>query len=406
MTQRPKTARSRAARPTLEGLEARALLSNMSTTHAEVSAVQAHPTSQSILQNLTLLSPSPTTVAANGDNNPYGVVFIPKNFPRGGKLKPGDILVSDFNNGTSGLQATGVSIVSIDPQGNTTTFFQGSPPLGLNTALGVLPGGFIIVGNTPRTTVDGTPTVAPGSLLILNRNGQIVETLSASDPHNKLDGPWGLTIVNQGSTSHVFVSNVLNGTVTRIDMSISRHGKPPKFMDAVEVASGYAHSTNPAALVVGPQGLAFDARRHVLYVASTADNAIFTVLHPLRATSSSGTPGTGTVFAQNDGHLNGPLSLALAPNGHLLVTNGDAILPIPTPIQNAPPPPFNLILEYQPPRGRATTGTFVAQQQIDMGAAGAAFGLAIGSTSNHNQILAAVDDNTNNLIEWTIKKTK
>jgi len=395
MTQRPKTARSRAARPTLEGLEARALLSDMSTAHAEVSLVQAHPTSQSILQNLTPLLTA-TTVAANGDNNPYGVAFIPKDFPAGGKLKPGDILVSDFNNGTSGLQATGVSIVSIDPAGNTTTFFQGQPGLGLNTALGVLPGGFIIVGNTPRTTVNGTPTVEPGSLLILDRNGQVVETLSASDPVNKLDGPWGLTIVNQGSTSHVFVSNVLNGTVTRIDMS-TRHGKPPKFMGAVEVASGYAFATNPAALVVGPQGLAFDARRHVLYVASTADNAIFTVLHPLEATSSK---RTGTVFAQNDGHLNGPLSLALAPNGHLLVTNGDAILP------NAPPPPFNLILEYQPPRGRATTGTFVAQQQIDMGAAGAAFGLAIGSTSDHNQILAAVDDNSNSLIEWTIKKTK
>ncbi len=400
MTQRPKTARSRAARPTLEGLEARALLSTMLTPQAEVSALRAHPTSQSILQNLTPLPLTPTTVAANGDNNPYGVAFIPKDFPAGGKLKPGDILVSDFNNGTGGGQATGVSIVSIDPAGNTTTFFQGPQGLGLNTALGVLPGGFIIVGNTPQTTdANGMPTgVASGSLLILDRNGKVVETLDATNPLYKLDGPWGLTIVNQGSTSHVFVSNVLNGTVTRIDMTNLRHGKPPKFMGATEVASGYTFGTNAAALVVGPQGLAFDARRHVLYVASTADNAIFTVLHPLRATSSS---GKGAVFAQNDGHLNGPLSLALASNGHLLVTNGDAILP------NAPPPPpFNLILEYQPPRGRATMGTFVAQQQIDMGAAGAAFGLAIGSTSDHNQILAAVDDNTNNLIEWTIKKTK
>ena len=204
----------------------------------------------SILQNLTLLSPSPTTVAANGDNNPYGVVFIPKNFPRGGKLKPGDILVSNFNGTSTGtsVQATGVSIVSIDPQGNTKTFFQGSPGLGLNTALGVLPGGFIIVGNTPRTTdVNGTPTVAPGSLLILDRNGQVVETLDASNPLYKLDGPWGLTIVNQGSTSHVFVSNVLNGTVTRIDMTTSRHGKPPKVVDATVVASGYLFGTNAAA---------------------------------------------------------------------------------------------------------------------------------------------------------------
>src|SRR5271157_1937803 len=329
MTQRPKTARSRAARPTLEGLEARALLSSMFTPQAEISALRAHPTSQSILQNLTLLSPQPTTVAANGDNNPYGVAFIPKDFPAGGKLKPGDILVSDFNGVSTGtsVQATGVSIVSIDPAGNTTTFYTGPQGLGLNTALGVLPGGFIIVGNTPRTMVNGTATVAPGSLLILDRNGNLKETLDASNPLYNLDGPWGLTIVNQGSTSHVFVSNVLNGTVTRIDMRTFKNGKLPKFMDATVVASGYAFGTNSAALVVGPQGLAFDARRHVLYVASTADNAIFTVLHPLKATSSSEPPGPGTVFVPpTDVHLNGPLSLALAPNGHLLVTNGDAIL--------------------------------------------------------------------------------
>ena len=122
----------------------------------------------------------------------------------------------------------------------------------------------------------------------------------------------------------------------------------------------------------------------------------------MRATSSSGIPGTGTVFVPpTDVHLNGPLSLALAPNGHLLVTNGDAIL------STAPPPPFNLILEYQPPRGEATMGTFVAQLPIDTtGIPGGAFGLAIGSTSDHNQILAAVDDNSNSLIEWTINKTK
>ena len=139
----------------IEPLEGRALLSTMSAMRSATSSPPAVDVADaqkttSILQNLTLLSPSPTTVAANGDNNPYGVVFIPKNFPRGGKLKPGDILVSNFNGTSTGtsVQATGVSIVSIDPQGNTKTFFQGSPGLGLNTALGVLPGGFIIVGNT------------------------------------------------------------------------------------------------------------------------------------------------------------------------------------------------------------------------------------------------------------------
>src|SRR5208282_4701205 len=38
------------------------------------------------------------TIPANGDLNPYGVVFVPKDFPSGGKIAPGDVLVANFNN--------------------------------------------------------------------------------------------------------------------------------------------------------------------------------------------------------------------------------------------------------------------------------------------------------------------
>src|ERR1700719_1968212 len=46
--------------------------------------------------------PSPqniSTVPPNGDQNPYGVAFVPHDFKgNGGPLQPGDILVSNFNN--------------------------------------------------------------------------------------------------------------------------------------------------------------------------------------------------------------------------------------------------------------------------------------------------------------------
>src|ERR1039457_6339543 len=47
--------------------------------------------------------PSPvrtaSTVPPNGDVNPYGVAFVPNNFMTGsGKLRLGDILISNFNN--------------------------------------------------------------------------------------------------------------------------------------------------------------------------------------------------------------------------------------------------------------------------------------------------------------------
>ena len=64
-----------------------------------------------------------TTVPANGDLNPYGVAFVPSDFPSGGTIQPGDVLVSNFN-GSSNLQGTGTTIVDISPSGSQSLFFQ------------------------------------------------------------------------------------------------------------------------------------------------------------------------------------------------------------------------------------------------------------------------------------------
>src|ERR1035438_8334617 len=37
------------------------------------------------------------TVPSNGDQNPYGVAFVPDFIAPGGLIEPGDILVSNFN---------------------------------------------------------------------------------------------------------------------------------------------------------------------------------------------------------------------------------------------------------------------------------------------------------------------
>jgi hypothetical protein len=42
--------------------------------------------------------------------NPYGVAFVPQIFLAGGLLKPGDLLVSNFNNKLN-LQGTGTTII-------------------------------------------------------------------------------------------------------------------------------------------------------------------------------------------------------------------------------------------------------------------------------------------------------
>jgi len=318
-----------------------------------------------------------STVPANGDVNPYGVAFVPNGFPKGGSLEPGDILISNFNN-SANQQGTGTTIVNVAPTGGLSVFFQGKAGLGLTTALGVLKRGFVVVGNLPTT--DGTSsTVQQGSLLILNRTGAMVANLS--DPA-MLDGPWDLTIHDEGSRSQVFVSNVLNGTVTRLDLSIS--DTAVTVSSSTRIASGYAHRFDPAALVIGPTGLAYDTDHDVLYVASTGDNKIFAIDH---ARAASKDAGMGRVIYTDNTHLHGPLGLALAPNGHLIAANGDAV---------NPGGEQNDLVEF------TIGGQFVAQFQVDSGAAGGAFGLAFGRSGGETRF-AAVDDVQNTLRIWTLR---
>jgi hypothetical protein len=305
------------------------------------------------------------------------VAFVPQGFAGGGVLNPGDILVSNFNDSTN-TQGTGTTIVRITPDGQHSVFFPGEPGLGLTTALGVLKNGFVIVGNVPT---DANGTAQQGSLLIIDSSGHLVTTLS--DPA-LLDGPWDLAINDMGDQAQVFVSNVLSGTVTRIDLKLPDGGMPVVESET-QIASGYATRTDPNALVVGPTGLAFDPKRDVLYVASTGDNAIFAIPN---AAVTQHDHGMGDLVFQDSAHLHGPLGLVLAPNGDLIASNGDA--------QNQDPNQLNELVEFTP------QGKFVAQFQLDPGGAGGAFGIAL-STDNGELRFAAVDDNTNTLHIWTFQ---
>jgi len=373
----------------VEALEMRALLSASGFDGAtnvlpELAAaaifpgpMQHHGTS-SIVSHL---SATPTinasTVPANGDVNPYGVAFVPDGIARGGKLHDGDVLVSNFNN-SNNLQGTGTTIVDIAPDGSQSVFFQGSPGLGLTTALGILKRGFVLVGNVPST--DGTSNTAQqGSLLILDKNGNRVANLQSSA---FLDGPWDLTVYDEGSHALVFVSNVLSGTVTRLDLSIPEHGDQVTVDSMTQIASGYAHHGDPAAFEIGPTGLAYDAKHDVLYVASTGDNTIFSISHAgVRQTDA----GMGQVVYQDNSHLRGPLGLVLAPNGDLITTNGDAV--------NGDPMQPSEIVEF------TKSGQFVGQIPVDASGQGGAFGIALEVEGDDVRV-AAVDDITNSLLVW------
>jgi hypothetical protein len=333
---------------------------------------------------------SASTVPSNGDLNPYGVAFVPRGFPPGGVLSPGDIVVSNFN-ASSNLQGTGTTIVGIGPEGTQSLFFQGNST-GLSTALGVLKRGFVVVGNVPSTDGSGqciaetgpNANVGQGSLIILDHHGQVVKTLTSAQ---FLAGPWDLTVHDGGERAQLFVSNALSGTVVRIDLKIrdegDRKAEPLVVEGATQIGSGYTHRCDPAAFVVGPTGLALDEKKDILYVAATGDNAIFAIRHASHAQLDH---GTGRLVVSDPIHMHGPLALARAGNGDLITSQGDAVNPDPTQVSE--------IVEY------TASGRFVAQFSIDPGP-GSAFGLALHS-SDDGFAFAAVDDGLNVLDVWIV----
>jgi hypothetical protein len=281
------------------------------------------------LHHITLVKSTvpqtPNPRPGNGDVNPYGVVVVPQSI---GDLVKGDILVSNFNN-SNNLQGTGRTIVEISPSGTRHAFTR-LPGLmqapGLTTALGVLPGGFVIVGSLP-TTDGSSATATAGALLILDSHGRLVERIHGGD----INGPWDLTTVSAGPWSEVFVSNVLNGTVaanggvvnkgTVVRLVINSAGPMPKVVANQVIASGFPERTDPAALVVGPTGLGL-GRDGTLYVADTAANQIRAIPDAVFRFSDA---GTGSLVAPQQGNgtaLNGPLGLTIAPGGDILTVNG------------------------------------------------------------------------------------
>jgi hypothetical protein len=342
-----------------------------------------------------------STIPGNGDLNPYGVAFVPSDFPsfnpkHPGKISPGMVLVSNFNV-VMNCQGRGTTIIQFDPNnadgsvagavpattspGNATTFFQGSQ-LGLTTALGVLKGGFVIVGNvaSPDDGEGCVNTALPGVLQVIDRNGTLVNTLIDTSQDGSIYGsPWDLVVTNdKGSSAQVFVSNALTGTVGRLDLTITATNVTVQ--QSFVVAGVYPHPGDPVAFVLAPTGVLLDHLGNLL-VASTFDNKIFKVPNVTKPVPPPATIGT-VLFS--DPHLRGPLALAFTPLGNILTSNGDA--------ENSDTSHPSEIVEFTP------AGVFVREFNIDAGT-DAAFGIATETTKGFpiDFNFAYVNDNNNTL---------
>jgi hypothetical protein len=294
----------------------------------------AKSTTHSFLQSLGTVSQVASTVAGNGDVNPYGVAIVPTTI---GHLEAGNTLVSNFND-KANVQGTGTTIMQITPLGSPHLFSQVShlrPGLscpggiGLDTALTVLPGGWVVVGSLPTVSGGNAPRIDPaGCLIIEDADGTPVETISSK----KLVGPWGITVEATSREATLFVANALGGqppinagppivttsTVVRLEMSLSPT-RPPHLVSTTIVGAGFPWIANHAVVVLGPTGLAL-GRNGTLYVDDTQRNTISAISKAMTRTDAV---VYGSSIISSGGALNTPLGMTLAPNGDLLVLNGN-----------------------------------------------------------------------------------
>jgi DNA-binding beta-propeller fold protein YncE len=281
------------------------------------------------VQNRTITTIA-STIPSNGDVNPYGVAVVPATT---GSLVKGDILVSNFNNAQN-LQGTGTTIMQISPSGHVQQFAQvdakslpGACPggVGLTTALFVTRSGWVFVGSLP--TKDGlSHTAHAGCIIVLNSLGQAVETFWGS----LINGPWDMTGLDAGTHVGLWVTNVMNGTlagnghivhggtVIRLDLVIPFESRP-RIGSVTVIGSGFPERTDPAALVIGPTGVALSQNGDFLYVSDSLNNRVAAIPNPLFRTTSAGVGDTVT----SGGALNDPLGMAIAPNGDVLTVNGN-----------------------------------------------------------------------------------
>ena len=348
---------------TMTAARAQQLATQASTADAD----DAKRESGGVLAQLTKQTTIGSTVdPTNGDQNPYGLDVAKAD---AGLLKNGDLVICNFND-YANVQGNGTTVVALHPQAGSkpTHVAQDASLKGCN-ALAVAP-------NDNFWAAAFSANLNP----IFKPDGSLVTMLTGGPWH----GPFGETFSptpGPFGTAAFYVSNAGDGSIVRVN--ITANG----FTEDV-IATGFAINGGAPGSILGPSGLQFDARRDRLFVVDGADNSL-TVINAVSFIPQGGitlqngkasgiaSPLVRRVFAGPP--LNGPISSAFLPGGHLVLGN--------TLDANG----TNLMVEISP------NGRLISTKNVDTGAAGALFGMVATGTNNADTQLYFNDDNMNTL---------
>lgn len=353
-------------------------------------------------QNLSTITKVASTIAPNGDTNPYGLAIAPANYTgvnaaTGAKnvLQPGDVLIANFSNSTGAN--TGTTLMRYVPStGTISQYYQEKTAAGA-AAIAISSLGATWIANylpgytnltTGATTGDGNVVVVTPNGTDFPNNGGIIDNNSGATFNPSTDqfaGPWGQTFgVKAGTTApFFFVSEVKSGSVQR-QKFVAGKFSAEAVTTIGKLPVGY-NTFDPT----GPQGMAYDPATDVLYVVSTADNSI--VAFP-NATTVTASEVPVTIY--QGGRLNAPVGMTINPlTGSLLVVNQLD----------------NNLVEIQPNPTVSATGTTYSADLVSVklldatpvdavkGTGSALFGVAATKDSGGNLVVYFTNSNTNSL---------
>ena len=322
----------------------------------------------SILDRLDDMKTIGSTVdPINGDQNPYGLDVAKID---AGKLKRGDLVVCNFNNGAN-VQGTGTTIIALHPK-------VGSTPLHITQNASLNGCDEVALGPTDDIW---TSAFSANDNPIVGPDGTLLTTLAGGPWHHPFGetfaphaGPFGVAAFYEG--------NAADGSIVRINIT----GGGALTFDVI--ATGFPVNHGVPGSILGPSGLQYDSKHDRLFIVDGTDNALYAFRHvstiPAGGIIVSGATFSGPfrkraklIFVGPP--LNGPISSALFANGHLALGN------------TLDPTGKNLIVEITP------HGKVLDVKNVDTGAGAAIFGMVATGERNDDTKLYFNDDNDNTL---------
>jgi len=328
----------------------------------------------SVLKLLTTQQTIGSTVdPVNGDQNPYGLVYVSKKPYGKSTLQKGDLVICNFNN-KANVQGTGTTIdyISSTPGSKPAQLTQNSSLLGC-AALSLNPFDSVYAANVGAKNDVGVSDT--GKITQTLKNAVLVEPFGDVYIPSALGYPPG---------DGAWVSDASTGKIVRINLGTSGP------ITYTAVISGFAVNHGKPGSILGPSGLQYNPKSDTLYVVDGVTNTLVAFHHAYNDFN-----GANSVTVSSDGKsfsgpkakdaqliyagspLDGPISSTLLPNGNLVLGN------------TLNKKGKNLLVEI------ATDGTLLAYKNVNKGNAGALFGIASTGSSDDTTQIFFNNDNAN-----------